>query len=239
MILALAAATPGELRHALAKAAPEAVAAVPARGAARTLLAGREALLLVTGVGPIAAALEAATALERFALSGMLNLGVAGSFETLAAPLCAPVAANGEVCADFGVAGPDGLADASGFGFPQWEGNGEKIVDRLRLDPDEAAAALGLNLPLGWLRAPALTSGAVTGCRERAAALAARHGVLTESMEGFALALACRTRGLPFLEVRTISNAVGERDRTQWKLAQALAGLGDVLAELLRGPCVG
>lgn len=254
MTLALAAATPGELRCALAKVAPELAGPeldaagvagpepagrIPARGAARARIAGRDVLLLVTGVGPLAAALEAAAALERFEVSGMLNLGVAGSFDTAKAPLLAPVAASEEVCADFGVAGQDGLADASGFPFPQWEGGGEKIFDRIRLRPDEAAEALGLALPQGWLRAPALTSGVVTGSAGRAAALAARHGAITESMEGFALALACRVRGLPFLEVRTISNPVGERDRKQWKLAQALAGLGDVLAGLMPVPGVG
>ncbi|WP_243367078.1 futalosine hydrolase [Fundidesulfovibrio soli] len=244
MTLALAAATPGELRHALAKIAPELAGPewaglIPARGAVQAEIRGRDVLLLVTGVGPLSAALEAATALERYRVTGMLNLGVAGSFDTAKAPLCAPVAASEEVCADFGVAGRDGLADASGFPFPQWEGVGGKIFDRLRLDPDEAAKALGLALPPGWTRAPALTSGVVTGGAERAAALAARHATLTESMEGFALALACKARGLPFLEVRTISNAVGERDLKQWKLALALAGLGDVLAGLMPEPGVG
>jgi len=55
-------------------------------------------------------------------------------------------------------------------------------------------------------------------------------------MEGFALALACRTRGVPFLEVRTVSNLVGERDRNKWKLASALEGLGLLLAGLAAGP---
>jgi futalosine hydrolase len=52
-------------------------------------------------------------------------------------------------------------------------------------------------------------------------------------MEGFSLALACRERQLPFLEIRTVSNPVGERDRSKWDMGQALRGLGKTLAELL------
>lgn len=232
-MIAVVTATSAEMRAALgagAKVEP------PERGAVAGEIFGREALFLVTGVGPVNAALELGAALERFKPSGVVNLGVAGSFDLDRAPLGSAVAATAEILAEYGVTGLDGLADASAFAFPQWEGGGRKVAERLALDPDRAAAAMGLALAPGIARGPALTVAGVTGDFGRARALMARHGALAESMEGFTLALGCLTRGLPFLEVRTISNRVGERDRSKWTLKQALAGLEAVLAGLFANP---
>ena len=233
MALALVTATAAEMRAALAglDVPPE----VPERGAARAVIASREALLVVTGVGPVNAALEMGAALGRYDISGVVNLGVAGSFDLAKAPLESAVAASAEVYADYGVAGTDGLVDTAGFAFPQWEGGEGRVLQRMELDPEASARTMGLALSDGWTRGPALTVAGVTGSLERAHALAERHGALTESMEGFSLALACLTRRLPFLEVRTISNGVGERDRKKWKLKQALASLENVTARLFSG----
>ena len=230
MTLALVTATASEMRAALAGL--NAPSGIPDRGVIRAVIAGREALLVVTGVGPVNAALEMGAVLGRYSVSGVVNLGVAGSFDLGLAPLESAVTANAETYTDYGVAGSDGLADCAGFAFPQWDGNGTRVLQRIELDPQASARNLGLALPERWTPGPAITVAGVTGSLERARALSARHGALMESMEGFSLALACLTRRLPFLEVRTISNGVGERDRKKWKLTQALTGLGTVTASL-------
>jgi futalosine hydrolase len=238
-LLALVTATQAEMRAALAglgSVAREGMPEIPVRGAATARVAGRDVLLVVTGVGPVNAALELGAALGRFDVSGVLSLGVAGSYNLDAAQLTAAVAADAEVYAEYGVVGPDGLADASGFAFPQLRAQGQVVVQRVALDPEASARAMGLWLADGVLTGTAVTVAGITGCPERAVTLAERHGALTESMEGFALALGCASRGLPFLEVRTISNRVGERNRAHWKLDEALAGLGALLAGLMKGP---
>lgn len=232
-LLALVTATPTEMRAALAGiSAGGAGYAVPERGAALARIAGREMLLVVTGVGPVNAALEMGAVLGRYDVSGVLNLGLAGSFDLIAAPLESVVAASREAFPEYGVVSGAYFADASAFPFPQWEDCAGRVLQTLELAPDEAAAGMGLVLPEMLRRGAALTVAGVTGSFERARAMAERHGALTESMEGFALALACRTRQTPFLEVRTISNRVGERDRANWKLITALEGLGSALAGL-------
>ncbi|MEC0208927.1 futalosine hydrolase, partial [Paenibacillus ehimensis] len=48
---------------------------------------------------------------------------------------------------------------------------------------------------------------------------------------------AARDRGLPVLELRAISNAVGPRDREAWRIKEALDALeaaGAILLEVLR-----
>ena len=71
-----------------------------------------------------------------------------------------------------------------------------------------------------------LTVSTVTGSAARTAELAARHpGVLAEAMEGFGVAEAAAAHGVPVLEIRTVSNAVGPRDRAAWRIGDALAAL--------------
>jgi len=54
-------------------------------------------------------------------------------------------------------------------------------------------------------------------------------------MEGFGVALAAWQAGVPFLEVRAISNQVGERSKHNWRIGPALTALGQGLAQLLEG----
>jgi len=233
MPLALVTATAAEMRFSLAELAVDAV--IPDRGASPANVCGREMILVVTGVGPVNAALEIGASLDRFGITGVLNAGVAGSFDLKRAPLCSVTIATAEVYAEFGVVYDDGLASTAKFAFPQWENGAQRVTQRLDLSPEVAAKDMKLRLPQDAVRGTGLTVAGVTGTPKRAQALFALHGALTESMEGFALVLACLIRGLPFLEVRTISNGVGENDRAKWKLNEAMTGLGTVLAGMLSG----
>lgn len=77
-----------------------------------------------------------------------------------------------------------------------------------------------------------MTVSGVTGTEERAHMLMKRYNPLTENMEGFSLALACLQAGIPFLELRTVSNLVGSRKAEHWKLDDALQALGRFAREL-------
>ena len=50
-----------------------------------------------------------------------------------------------------------------------------------------------------------------------------------ESMEGAALHYVCRKVNIPFLQIRSLSNYVGERDKTKWKMKEAITNLNEVL----------
>ena len=49
-------------------------------------------------------------------------------------------------------------------------------------------------------------------------------------MEGAVLHYICLQEDIPFLQLRSISNYVGERDKTRWKIKEAVDNLN---AELL------
>ena len=49
------------------------------------------------------------------------------------------------------------------------------------------------------------------------------HGVDVEAMEGFAVLRACELAGVPAVEVRVVSNEIGEPDRALWRFDEAFA----------------
>ena len=55
-----------------------------------------------------------------------------------------------------------------------------------------------------------------------------------ETMEGAALHYVCLQENIPFLQLRTISNIVGERDKTKWKLKEAVENLHAELSKLIK-----
>lgn len=54
-----------------------------------------------------------------------------------------------------------------------------------------------------------------------------------ESMEGAALHYVCLQHQVPFLEVRSISNFIGERDKRNWHLNSAIENLNQAILHLL------
>ncbi len=186
--------------------------------------------VLSAGVGPAAAAAGTAAALTAAALTGqpyglVVSAGIGGGFPGTAPP-GSVVVADAVVAADLGAQTPDGFLPVDRLGF------GRSVhlppMDTARRIA-EALGGAGLDVAL----APVLTVSTVTGGAARAAELAARHpGAGAEAMEGFGVAEAAAVHGLPVLEIRTVSNPVGPRDRTAWRIPEALAALTDAFGTL-------
>ena len=228
----LALATAKEYRAALS---PLGAPAPPPSGrAASWRRGGRDWLVLITGVGPVAAAMAVGRAIgeTRGELAGVVNLGICGSFDLAAAPLGAVTATTAAIFPEYGLHGDDGV-DARGIAFPQAVIDGCDVYDRLDLDPAGASTAMGLALPADAVTGAGLTVAGVTASPAREAALRAAYAPLTEAMEGFGAALAAACAGLPFLELRSVSNRVGARPPGGWDLPGAVAALGRAAAVLL------
>jgi futalosine hydrolase len=54
-----------------------------------------------------------------------------------------------------------------------------------------------------------------------------------ESMEGAAFHYVCLQEKIPFIQIRSTSNAVGERDKTKWKIKDAINNLNTELSKLI------
>jgi len=167
----------------------------------------------VCGFGPVAAAARTATLLERHAPARALLVGIAGTFDEAALPV-------GEATI-FGAVALDGVGAGEGedwiappaLGFPQWPGSSDTtphpIADRIEL---EAQGPL------------LLSTCAASGTPSHAAARRSRfEEAVAEDMEGFAVALACALARVPLTIVRGISNVVGDREASAWRIPAALA----------------
>ncbi|TML74211.1 MAG: hypothetical protein E6G11_01750 [Actinobacteria bacterium] len=92
--------------------------------------------------------------------------------------------------------------------------------DPTLLATTEAALPYAVALPIG-------TSAAVDG------PCGAHPGIRVEGMEGFAVLRACELTGTPAVEVRAVSNEIGEGDRARWQVARGIDTLAEVLPGLL------
>ncbi|HVP76101.1 MAG TPA: hypothetical protein VMS63_08775 [Gaiellaceae bacterium] len=92
-----------------------------------------------------------------------------------------------------------------------------------RVNPDAALLAAARAALPHALVLPIETCGRVGG------------GILceVEAMEGFGVLRAAELAGVPALELRAVSNGVGEADRTKWRIDDALAALADATATLV------
>jgi futalosine hydrolase len=55
----------------------------------------------------------------------------------------------------------------------------------------------------------------------------------TETMEGAALHYVCLQQDIPFIQLRSISNEVGERDKSKWKIKESVENLNIELVRFL------
>jgi nucleoside phosphorylase len=76
----------------------------------------------------------------------------------------------------------------------------------------------------------ALPDAVVTSIGTSAAVGSGRSEI--EAMEGFAVLRACEDAGVPAVELRVVSNAIGEPDRTEWLFDEAFDLLGATLDRL-------
>lgn len=185
----------------------------------------------LAGVGPASAAASTATALARAVQTAdgpyslVLSAGIGGGFAEVAG-VGSLVVASEIIAADLGAETPDGFAgvDELGFGSPRIA-----VADELAARWAAALREAGLPVHHG----PILTLSTVTGTAETAQRLAKRYpGAGAEAMEGFGVAEAARQFGVPVLELRAISNAVGPRQRELWKIGDALQALEQACAKL-------
>ncbi|BBH20741.1 Futalosine hydrolase [Paenibacillus baekrokdamisoli] len=185
--------------------------------------------VLAGGVGPIATAASTAAALAGTEYSLVISAGIGGGFVGQA-EVGSVVLATDIVSGDLGVQTSDAFLSFEELGFG---------TTKFRVNPalvSKLAAALQ-TIGLIVLTGPILTVSTATGTADHAARLALRiPGAAVEAMEGYGVATAASNRGIPVLEIRTISNQVGPRDRDAWRIGDALKALeaaSSVLAEVL------
>ncbi len=172
--------------------------------------------MLVTGIGPIEAAASISRALAQSHYDVVINAGIAGAFRG------GPKIGDGVVvCEEFLELG---LETGDSLNLP----DGAHIIDRVSSD----LRLIDRTVERGFASVRGLTVSQVTATDATAARLV-KLGAQIESMEGFAVLRAAEMAGVPAIEVRGISNYVGERTRSEWNFAAGVRGLEHVLTTTL------
>jgi futalosine hydrolase len=172
---------------------------------------------------------------ERGLPSLVVQTGIAGAFTQANVPVGAVVMATEEVYADAGVLTPDRWVGLDAIGIPLVAPHAERPArfNEFPLDGTLVSRAVRIAAPAVHASGRFLTLSQVTGARDAADALYQRWGGVCESMEGAAAAHVCAIYGVPFLEVRGISNLLVDRDRASWRIDDAAAAAQRVVGTLL------
>lgn len=194
-----------------------------------------EANLLVTGVGPVQAAM---TVTKKLATSdnpfeGVINFGVGGAFVNAGLKLLDICLAHQEIIGDLGICLGEKIEpfEAANMTVP--------TVFKMRNSLLERAEALLQNEQTHYTSGNFVTVSCVSGTARRGNYLRDKHQAICENMEGAAIASVCQDLGVPFLELRCISNMVEDRDVSRWKLTEACQKSAEILATLCRGGLIG
>lgn len=195
------------------------------------------ARVVVSGVGPVAAALAAWRSLSSHAVGApydlLVSAGIGGAYPSSGLSAGDLAVSSQIIQADLGAQdGPDFL-DLGQLGLSVFPNRQSNSPQSSAVFPAWAGAE-ALAVRSGAAYGPMLTLNTVTGTKARAEELERRYvGALTEGMEGAGVAHAALLAGLPALELRGVSNPVGPRDRTAWQIPAALAATRRGLEALL------
>jgi futalosine hydrolase len=189
-------------------------------------VAGRTLVRLQTGVGPVNATFAVTKFLLENRIDALLVCGVGGAYPGSGLEPVDVVSAESETYGDLGAEWAGGFLDLKALGYPASEGD-SLLSDRMPLDLFPATR-----------RAVFVTCATCTGTRERADRIVSRTAGAVESMEGAAIVDVARRLGVRVGEVRGISNLVGDRDRSAWRVAEAAAAArASLLAWIEAGGC--
>jgi futalosine hydrolase len=86
-----------------------------------------------------------------------------------------------------------------------------------------------LNLPTK----KAVTVNTISTDKNKIELYSGRYKASLESMEGAALHYMGRDLHIPFIQIRAVSNYVGERNKAKWKMKEAIYNLNETLLQYL------
>ncbi len=180
---------------------------------------------LITGVGMLNTTYALMKHLQVKQPDVVVNAGIAGSFSTEYEPGTVTVVKQ-EQLADLGVFEKGGYKDvfdlkllpASQFPFQK-----TKLVN-----PHTAF--------LERTRLPSVNSVSVnqiTSSKKTAELYKTKYRAVIENMEGAAVHYVCLRENIPFVQIRSISNYAGNRNKKDWKIKEAVGSLNTELIRLV------
>ena len=172
----------------------------------------------VSGIGAVNAALETQLGILECKPDLVSSLGIAGAYPNGGANIGDVVVSSEMIYAGLGAMDGTRFLNLQELGFELLQ----KTFNAIKAAPRASDFALFTGAKLGAI----LTLETVTGSDARAVELESLFpNAIAEGMEGAGIAHAALKYGIPSLEIRGISNMVGKRDRSGWRIGAALEAL--------------
>lgn len=178
-----------------------------------------------SGIGMLAASF----ALTKLAIEDkpdlIIQVGIAGTFDQNL-PLGSVVTINEETIGDLGV---------------EEEGKWKDLFD-LKLEKSSYHPFEKRKLPNQWLgkynllglkEVSGITVNEISTNTERIQKLIKKYNPIIESMEGAALHYIARESNIPFIQIRAVSNYIGERNKANWEMKLAIDNLNQTLLQYI------
>jgi futalosine hydrolase len=182
--------------------------------------------VLVTGVGMVATAARTSSSLARTRYDLALNLGICGSFDPALSPgTVVHVVSDG--MPELGAEDGDAFLTLEDLGLLRRDA--APFVDGRLVNTTVPANPVLQRLPA----VHGITVNTVHGSERSIAETVRRFAPQVESMEGAGFMYACLINAVPFAQVRAVSNMVERRNRSAWKIDEAIASLCRVARDVI------
>jgi futalosine hydrolase len=180
--------------------------------------------ILITGIGSMSTAYWVTKAISKRRPDYMLQAGVAGSFSPQHPP-GSLVMISEEICGDLGVEENREFKDVFDMGLPQITTpyTGRELVNSYTEKFQQH------QLPC----VKAITINEISTRADRIQQLQQKYAPVVESMEGAAFHYVALMEKIPFMQLRAVSNMVGERDKKNWKMKEAIEVLNTKLIDII------
>lgn len=190
----------------------------------KSRIQNNECSTLITGIGGIATAYHLTKIAGKQKPDYIIQAGVAGSFHGKF-PVGSVVCVQEELMGDLGVEEEKRFKDVFDLGLIIE--NEHPFSGKTLRNPSDGKIKYGLP----WVRSISVNE--ITTSRERMELLQDKFEPDIESMEGAAFHYVCLQEKIPFLQVRAISNFVGERNKDRWNLKTAIENLNEKIIEII------
>ena len=182
-----------------------------------------EAEILITGVGSPACMYALTKRLQQSKYDFVIQAGIAGTFKN-AFPLGETFFVKSDAFADLGIYENEHFFT---------------LFDKKFIDPD------AVPYKNGWLEnaaentfklatAKSITVNTVTDSFLQTSMFTKKYNPDIESMEGAAFHYVCIQENVAFLQLRSVSNFVGERIKTNWKMKESILSLNENLSRIVQ-----